>query len=405
MTQDAASGADPHRTAAAAVSMGASPGKYKAVAQPTVSGREKNIDVERMETLLRGMTDLQGPPREKTLFDIGTRGYFENPTTDLLAFFLDPDAEHGFGNAVLSALLECLPDQYQPVRAEQYLIRSPVREWVTSQQQRIDLVLESERWVLAIEHKVYHDLSNDFVHYSDDLSLRLPGKDSRQVLCGVLSPEGLAPHSTGWLGIRYADFLARLRTAVGSLYEQHGESKWLLFLREFVMHMENLTVTDTLTDAQEKYVLEHLGEIEALAQAKNDALESLRYRLQEGVNRRLGDLELTITPWKENWPVGPAFRFVPHGWKGNSSVVIFLSKDYPELVRIQPYIDKRNGGVSALRKYGIDVNRFDDHSAGRGYYVLFHDFDKMDWEAIEKATADYLRAIIMMESEWQGKII
>lgn len=364
------------------------------------------MGVERMETLLNGMPDLQQVAhRERTLFDIGARGYFENPTSDLLAFFLDPDAEHGFGNVVLSALLECLPDQQQPGLEERYLIRSPVREWMTSQQQRIDLVLESERWVLAIEHKIYHDLSNDFVHYSEDVSLRLPGQDNRQVLCAVLSPEGLVPHSTGWLGIKYADFLARLRGAVRRLYEQHSESKWLLFLREFIIHLENMTVTDTLTDAQEQYVLENLGNIEALAQARSDALESLRHRLQEGISSRLDDLEVTITSWKKNWPVGPALHFVPHGWKGNSIVVVFLSKEHPGTVRVQPYIDKRNGDINALRKHGIDVNHFNNHSVGRDYYLFFHDFKGMPWEAVEAAAADYLRAIISMESEWQKETL
>lgn len=361
------------------------------------------MSVKRMKTLLKGMRDLQGEPRERNLFDIGARGHFENPTSDLLAFFLYPNAEHGFGNAVLLALLECLPDQQQPGLEERYLIRSPAREWVTSQQQRIDLVLESERWVLAVEHKIYHDLSNDFVHYSKDLYLRLPGQDNRRVLCVVLSPEGLVPHSTGWVGIKYADFLARLRIAERSLYEQHSENKWLLFFREFIMHLENLTVTDTLTDAQEQYVLENLGDIEDLNQAKNDALESLRYRLQDSISSRLGDLELAITSWKKHWPVGPALHFVPHGWKGNSIVVVFLSKDHPETVRVQSYIDKRNGDINALKKHGIDVNSFDDHSVGRDYYLLFHDFKEMHWEAIEEAAANYLRAIINMERGWQDQ--
>lgn len=363
------------------------------------------MDVERMQTLLDEASRLQRPVRERTFFDIGARSYFESPTSDLLAFFLDPKAEHGFGNTVLSALLECLPEQLQPARGERHLVRSPAREWVTSQQQRIDLVLESECWVLAIEHKIYHGFSNDFAHYGEDLSLRFSGQDSRQVLCVVLSPGGLAPNTFGWLGVGYADFLSRLRAAAGSLYEQHGENKWLLFLREFVIHLENITMTETLTAAQEQYVLEHLGEIEALAKAKNDALCSLRQRLQEGISSRLDDLDLSITSWMESWSVGPALRFVPHGWKGNSSVVVFLSKDHPGTVRVQPYIDKKNGDINKLREHGIDINHFDDQSAGRDYYMLFHDFEKMDWEAVEKAVTNYLRAIIAMEIDWQRETV
>ncbi|WP_110070851.1 PD-(D/E)XK nuclease family protein [Halomonas sp. A11-A] len=359
------------------------------------------MDVERMKALLEGAARLRRPARERTLFDIGARGYFENPTTDLLAFFLDPAAEHGFGNAVLSALLDSLPEPLQPAASERYLTRPPVREWVTSQQQRIDLVLESDRWVIAVEHKVYHGLHNDFAHYGDDLALRLSDQDSRQVLCVVLSPGGQAPDAPGWLGIGYPDFLRRLRSAAGSLYEQHGESKWLLFLREFVIHLENLTMTDTLTDAQEQFALEHLGEIEALTKAKNDALASLRLRLQEGLNTRLDDLGLPITSWQENWPVGPALRFAPNGWQSHSSVVIYLEPQTPKRVWVQTYIDRRNGDLAELAGKGIDCNQFDEHKVGRTSYNLYHGFPSMEWEAIEEAAASYLRAIIAMEIDWQ----
>lgn len=359
------------------------------------------MDVEHIKALLEGAARLRKPAREQTLFDIGARGYFENPTTDLLAFFLDPAAEHGFGNAVLSALLGSLPESMQPAACERYLTRPPVREWVTSRQQRIDLVLESDRWVLAVEQKVYHGLHNDFAHYGEDLALRLSGQDSRQVLCIVLSPGGQAPDAPGWLGIGYPDFLQRLRSAAGSLYEQHGESKWLLFLREFVIHLENLTMTDTLTDAQEQFALEHLGEIEALTKAKNEALISLRLRLQEGLNTRLDDLGLPITSWQENWPVGPALRFVPHGWQGDSSVVIYLEPETPKQVWVQTYIDRRNGDLAELAGKGIDRNQFDELKVGKSVYNFYHGFSSMDWEAVEETVASYLRAIIAMEQAWQ----
>lgn len=362
------------------------------------------MDVDRMQALLDGAARFQRPAREQTLFDIGARGYFENPTSDLLAFFLDPEAEHRFGNVILSSLLDSLPESHQPAPRERYLTRPPVREWMTSRQQRIDLVLESDRWVLAIEHKIYHGLHNDFTHYGEDLALRLSGQDSRQVLCVVLSPGGQASEAPGWLGIGYPDFLRRLRSAAGSLYEQHGESKWLLFLREFVIHLENLTMTDTLTDAQEQFALEHLGEIEALTKVKNEALDSLRLRLQEGLNTQLGDLGLSITSWQENWPVGPALRFSPHGWQGHSNVVIYLEPQTPKKVWVQVYIDRRNGDLVQLEEQGIDRNQFDEHKIVKWHYNFYTGFSMMEWEAIEGAVAMYLRTIIDMEIDWQREM-
>lgn len=47
---------------------------------------------------------------EPTIFSIGSKGYYENPTTDILAFFLDDKASHGLGSLVLEALVNTLPD-------------------------------------------------------------------------------------------------------------------------------------------------------------------------------------------------------------------------------------------------------------------------------------------------------
>ncbi|GEN27034.1 hypothetical protein HVA01_06800 [Halovibrio variabilis] len=362
------------------------------------------MEVSDMQALLDKARHLKQPERERTLFDIGARGYFENPTTDLLAFFLDPSAEHGFGSVVLNALLDCLPEPEQPSSDDGYLTRSPIREWMTSEQQRIDLVLESDRWVLAIENKIYHGFHNDFDHYGSDLKLRLSGQKSRRVLLAVLSPEGLAPNVDEWLGIGYADFLKQLRAAIGALYEQHGESKWLLFLREFVLHFENLTMADTLTNEQEQYVLEHLGDIDALTRAKNSALLNLRQRLQAGINDSLSDIGQSINVWQENWPVGPALRFAPEGWKGHSSVVIYLELEKSKQVWVQTYIDRRNGDLAQLAEKGFDCNQFDDHKVGKWQYNLYHGFLEMKWEAIEKAVANYLRGIIAMEKDWQREV-
>lgn len=363
------------------------------------------MEVSAMKALLDKAHHLKPPKRERTLFDIGARGYFENPTSELLAFFLDPSAEHGFAGDVLKALMETLPQNAQPPVSDWFLTRSPWREWGTSGDKRIDLVLESERWALVIENKVYHGLLNDFANYTHDAQVRLSWGGTREVLRVVLSPHGEVPAEPGWLGLRYADLLEHLKVAVGNLYAQCGENKWLLFLREFVLHLENLTVTDSVTEMQQQYVLEHLGDIEALNNAKNDALLRLRQRLQASINDALIDLGLSINTCQESWSVGPAFRFVPNGWKGSSSVVVFLPKERPGTVRVQPYIDKQNGDWEALEQHGFSINQFNDHGAVGNYYIFFYDIPEMNWEAVEKAAAGYLRAIIKMEIGWQQEAV
>lgn len=43
---------------------------------------------------------------EQTIFSIGGRGYYENPTSDVLAFFCDSEGTHGLGNLMMEALFD-----------------------------------------------------------------------------------------------------------------------------------------------------------------------------------------------------------------------------------------------------------------------------------------------------------
>ena len=59
---------------------------------------------ERLENFLKLATKYQVLPKERTVFSLGGRGYYENAASDMLSFFLRPNAEHGFGTLFLLAL-------------------------------------------------------------------------------------------------------------------------------------------------------------------------------------------------------------------------------------------------------------------------------------------------------------
>ncbi|MFW8079771.1 PD-(D/E)XK nuclease family protein, partial [Klebsiella pneumoniae] len=101
----------------------------------------------------------------------GARGHYENPVSDLLAFFIDPDAPHGLNTLVLGALLECLP-----AHVDASLLSPPAREVMTQKGTRIDLLLESKEWAMVLENKIWHQLNNPFNDYSGYLEQKHPDK-------------------------------------------------------------------------------------------------------------------------------------------------------------------------------------------------------------------------------------
>ena len=54
--------------------------------------------------LIKEVTKIELPDLEKTIFSIGGRGHYENPTSDILAFYLDPEAESTFSFSQLDIL-------------------------------------------------------------------------------------------------------------------------------------------------------------------------------------------------------------------------------------------------------------------------------------------------------------
>ena len=68
------------------------------------------MDLEQLRALLAKAERFYQPEREPSIFALGGRGYYENPTTDLLAFFLNP-AQVRTGRVLPHCAAE-LPAQY-----------------------------------------------------------------------------------------------------------------------------------------------------------------------------------------------------------------------------------------------------------------------------------------------------
>lgn len=65
-------------------------------------------DLDKFKTLVDKFRALDFTDEELTLFDVGTRGHFENPTTELLSFFLDSTKPHDLEDSFLTVYSQSL---------------------------------------------------------------------------------------------------------------------------------------------------------------------------------------------------------------------------------------------------------------------------------------------------------
>jgi hypothetical protein len=287
-----------------------------------------HVDLSELKTLLAHLKSLPQPNKaELNLFSIGARGHYENPISDLLAFFIDPDAGHDLSTLVLEAFMECLPGTYDVALSSQ-----PSREVMTATGSRIDILLESEEWVLALENKIWHQQNNPFADYREHLKLKHPNKSHLLV---VLSPEGTAP--SGWSGVSYRQFLAVLSPKLGMAYVESPLNKWLILLREFMLHLESLMGKNVVASETEAFVLENLHNIQELILLKNTVVKSFQEECLRFLSEYFSDKDYEVSTALNHWEGYPALRFGLSHWQSPSDVVLFLNRTPGKRMEIRTY--------------------------------------------------------------------
>ncbi len=305
-------------------------------------------DLSRLASFLRASLTTLASEREPTLFAVGGRGHFENPITDLLAFFLNPVASHGLGDVVLRAFLRSIE---APEVFERRLVEPPRREERTINRNRIDLLLIGPDWVMAVENKVQHVQVNPFDDYEHHLAARFPHHEARHI---VLSPAGTSTRAN-WKPLAYRRLIDEIRAQLDESGAQPQRTKWLFFLEEFLLHLENETTEHQMTDehmifAQDNYAL------------LTRAVE-LRHEYHRALERRglhlLRELfpEYEIRTKVDSWDPGPAIRYFADRWGRSNACLHIGSENGRPYAMITLYATDIPAGASELANaFGAGLN-------------------------------------------------
>ena len=197
--------------------------------------------------LIKEVTKIELPDLEKTIFSIGGRGHYENPTSDILAFYLDPEAEHQLGSLVLDSLFLALGkkeigEKHLHIEREQYVAKG-----------RIDLLLEGDDWVMVIENKIYAAQNNPFKEYEQFVNDNYETNEYKKFFV-ILSPEKDAGNEN-WIGLSYENFITKIEEKLGSEFILKPFNKWTVFLRDFILNLKQHTTREKM----KKETLEFIG--------------------------------------------------------------------------------------------------------------------------------------------------
>lgn len=225
------------------------------------------MDLKDFQQLLAEFSQIpKAQPAPVTYLEIARYPYsrFEEVCSRILAFYLQPENEHGLGNILLISLFEVLREkQYQPEAVEQVVknVRKvSVRTEEYAEGKRIDIYVEGDDFSMAIENKISADIYNPLDVYSR--YIQEIAKVNQFLI--VLAPyeSGVSPEKDfGFIGITYQQLFTRLKANIGQVY-QGANSRHLTFLFDFIQTLENMSQTTSLTQELKKFFFENTKEAE-----------------------------------------------------------------------------------------------------------------------------------------------
>lgn len=280
-------------------------------------------NLKNIKNLLEKVSKLdKGKDVEKNIFSIGAKGYYENPTSDILAFFCNPDEEHHLGSLVLEALFNCLPkEKYSSCNFS--LLYPPKREVFTKTQKKIDLLLEGEDWVIILENKIYHSSNNPFQEYRTFIESNINLKDKQHIYV-ILSPHGKDSSDGIWQGIKYYNLINEIHKKLATFPTEQPFNKWIILLQEFTLYLERLMSKPSLPEETINFVLNNLQQIKETEKLRDKAIQEYHKRIQHDLQMQIKDqtVDIKLNYWWGRH--GLALRFFYTEWESNSNIVLTL---------------------------------------------------------------------------------
>jgi len=287
------------------------------------------------------------------IFSLMKLDHYENPITDLLAFFLYDKNDHGLGNVFFQGFLDCIPNG-DTLPGE--LICKPQREVSTEDGKRIDLMLSGADFSIIIENKIRHSAVNPFKSYVEYAEKYLI-EDGKNIIYVLLSPGGKS-EKKNWIGLSYPKLVSAIRKRLLTISSKE-ENKWHMFSEEFLNHLASLTEKYEMQDKNKDFVFSNLANIRKLERLKKNVYKIYERDISEKIFPLLQGFKKKVS-CKTSWPNGP--RWEIESWNGAVKVILYyksVGSNVTPQIRIYVYkinIEKfkKEDGQILLEKHFSD---------------------------------------------------
>ncbi|MBK1854996.1 PD-(D/E)XK nuclease family protein [Verrucomicrobiaceae bacterium 5K15] len=244
--------------------------------------------------------------KNRTVMQVSGYPHYENVCSNILAFYLDPEEEHGLSDLLLQSLFKVTHKSCSASSALESLSFETInveREYTTDGNKRIDLVITGENFVFGIENKIYHWLANDLNHYAKALrqcAIKEQRKNEAEqtptIIKTVLGLHPVSPEKLqgGFTSITYTDLWQVVQQQLGH-YLPNASQKWVIYLLDFIETTKQLTGQNMELKENDQFFIENDDQINQMIHARNDFLKRLSNQVSQ-LHSMISDEWDTIEP-------------------------------------------------------------------------------------------------------------
>lgn len=343
---------------------------------------------------------------EATIFDTAFRKHHENPTTELLAFFIDPNEAHDLGLIFYDGFISSLKDISDELEDLDFGGFQKIGiEQTVADQKRIDLWLETEKTLILVELKINHRQNNPVSHY-DAWGKKEAKYEKKQLIKLVVCLEGITEFKN-WYSISYSHLVKHIRTTLGKSSFDRPLSKWTIFAREFLIHLINLKeVLETDMDVID-FVIKNYKEIQELFILREKAYKEIEQHILNEYGAVFEERNYKLVSERREKKEAKAWRFKNTKFKSNTDIALYLYfNEKPssevwlcfDLNKKNPEIIKTINSRVKKGKYKNQINMKKTHEESDDNYLsICWGFNEFDLVAITELVIENQKILNQIE--------
>lgn len=312
--------------------------------------------IQKYENLLLKAQKYKIPEREATFFDFALRKYHENPTTELLSFFLDPNEVHGLDDTFYRGLVETIQAEFRPHNFGNF--QALAIEQVTNDNKRIDLWVETDTSLIIIEAKIDHQQINPVKSYQSWAKEKTK-YTNKHIIKLVLNVDG---HSNfkDWSAISFDMLAMHIRPFLAKQSLINPLNKWFILAREFLLHLENYTeIVETNMDII-NFVMGNRNNIQKLFELREKGYEEIKNHISNHLHFSFEGLTFKVIQEQRFKKDCKGWRFVKEGVNANSDIVLYVYYEQNPMVEVWLCFDTENKEKTIAGKISSKLKRSKD---------------------------------------------